>query len=404
MKALLVTWGTEGDTRPVLALAQGLQASGHEVLVMADRNGQPLAEALGIGFDPMPGDFKALMAGGGATGEMVRKGQSPARIWPQLVRDFARPAMRQVQERLDDGVDLLVGSSMCKVPAEVVAGRRGIPTVGIDLQPFTPTRDFPPPLLDVTTLPAWANLPLYGAMNLAFGMARAALAPTVPRAPGRRRTRVPQFGAWSPTLVPRPRDWPADKPVVTGELQLRTPTEPLEPALRDFVEAGEAPVFVGLGSMAGVDMTHFRRTAVQALQGRRAVLSAGWNDFTGELAPGALGPDLFAVQRAPFDWLFPRCSVLVHHAGAGTAHLAARSGRPNVCVPQMADQSFWAAQFHRLGIAPPPLDRDSVTVDGLRRALDAAEALSGRSRELAQSMREEDGVAAAVRLVERVAA
>lgn len=149
--------------------------------------------------------------------------------------------------------------------------------------------------------------------------------------------------------------------------------------------------------MAGVDMTHFRRTVVEALDGRRAVLSAGWNDFDGE----DLGPNVLTVQRAPFDWLFPRCSVIVHHAGAGTAHLAARSGRPSICVPQMADQSFWANQFQRLGIAPALLDRDTVTVEQFRRTLDAAVRLEPRAREVAEAMHHDDGVAAACDIVTR---
>lgn len=240
-KVLLVTWGTEGDTRPVVALAHGLLARGHQALVIADRNGQGLAESAGVPFEPMPGDFRALMAGETATGEVVRSGQSPARIWPELVRSFARPAMRLVVDRLDDGFDVLVGSSMCKVPAEVIARRRGIRTFGIDLQPFTPTRQFPPPLLDITTLPAAANLPLYGAMNLAFGLVRTAfLAPLVPRT-SRTANPVPQLGAWSPTLVPRPREWRADKPLVVGELQLATAPEPVDGRLRAFVEAGGLP-------------------------------------------------------------------------------------------------------------------------------------------------------------------
>ncbi len=395
MKALLVTWGTEGDTRPVVALAQGLQARGHEVLVIADRNGQTLAESVGVPFEPMPGDFRALMSSQTPTGEMVRSGQSPARIWPELVRSFARPAMRLVVDRLDDGFDVLVGSSMCKVPAEVIARRRGIRTVGIDLQPFTPTRAFPPPLLDITTLPRAANLPLYGAMNLAFGLIRTAfLAPLVPKA-SHEAGPVPQLGAWSPTLVPRPREWRGDKPLVIGELQLATAPEPVEERLRSFVEAGDPPVFVGLGSMAGVDMTHFRRTVVKALDGRRAVLSAGWNDFDHE----DLGPNILTVQRAPFDWLFPRCSVIVHHAGAGTAHLAARSGRPSICVPQMADQSFWANQLQHLGIAPAPLQRDTVTTEQFRHALESAARLETRAREIADSMQHDNGVAAACDII-----
>lgn len=36
MKLALVTYGTEGDVRPLATLAAGLMASGHEVCLLAD--------------------------------------------------------------------------------------------------------------------------------------------------------------------------------------------------------------------------------------------------------------------------------------------------------------------------------------------------------------------------------
>jgi vancomycin aglycone glucosyltransferase len=40
----------------------------------------------------------------------------------------------------------------------------------------------------------------------------------------------------------------------------------------------------------------------------------------------------------------------VHHGGAGTTTTTARAGAPQVVVPQVADQLYWAARVADLGI------------------------------------------------------
>lgn len=48
--------------------------------------------------------------------------------------------------------------------------------------------------------------------------------------------------------------------------------------------------------------------------------------------------------------LFPRVAAVIHHGGAGTTTTAARAGAPQVIVPQVADQPFWAGRIAALGI------------------------------------------------------
>src|SRR3712207_8206889 len=49
----------------------------------------------------------------------------------------------------------------------------------------------------------------------------------------------------------------------------------------------------------------------------------------------------------PISTVLPRCSVVVHHGGAGTVHAAVRAGVVSVTVPFLADQPFWGALLHR---------------------------------------------------------
>jgi vancomycin aglycone glucosyltransferase len=40
----------------------------------------------------------------------------------------------------------------------------------------------------------------------------------------------------------------------------------------------------------------------------------------------------------------------VHHGGAGTTTTAALAGAPQVVIPQIYDQHYWAQRIHHLGI------------------------------------------------------
>ena len=73
--------------------------------------------------------------------------------------------------------------------------------------------------------------------------------------------------------------------------------------------------------------------------------------------------DLYVVKEAPYDRLFPRCSVLIHHGGAGTCGKAVRHGLPSVVIPIFlwTDQNLWAQRLEhmKLGIH---VDRRSSTL------------------------------------------
>jgi vancomycin aglycone glucosyltransferase len=48
--------------------------------------------------------------------------------------------------------------------------------------------------------------------------------------------------------------------------------------------------------------------------------------------------------------LFRRVAAVVHHGGAGTTTAAAIAGVPQVVIPQMYDQHYWAERVERLGV------------------------------------------------------
>jgi UDP:flavonoid glycosyltransferase YjiC (YdhE family) len=92
-------------------------------------------------------------------------------------------------------------------------------------------------------------------------------------------------------------------------------------------------------------------------------------------------------------------SAAVHHGGAGTTAAAVRAGIPSVIVPFFGDQPFWAHCLHRNGIAPPALDRKSLTAGALASAITATQqaAMVKAAAALGRAVRAEDGIGEAVR-------
>ncbi|HEY1920480.1 MAG TPA: nucleotide disphospho-sugar-binding domain-containing protein [Streptosporangiaceae bacterium] len=72
-------------------------------------------------------------------------------------------------------------------------------------------------------------------------------------------------------------------------------------------------------------------------------------------------------------------AAVVHHGGAGTTTTAARAGAPQVVVPQMADQPYWAGRVAQLGVGVAH-DGAAPTFESLSVALKTALAPSTRAR------------------------
>jgi sterol 3beta-glucosyltransferase len=207
---------------------------------------------------------------------------------------------------------------------------------------------------------------------------------------------------FSPSVFPKPAGW-GDWTEVTGYwfLDARVDLEPPDD-LRAFVEAGRPPVCVGFGTQLDSDPVETTRAMVAALRGagRRGVLLRRPEALAGV----ELGDDMYALERVPHDWLFPRCQAVVHHAGAGTTATVLRMGVPSVAVPHNADQFTWGRRLAELRVSPPPIPRRKLSPELLETALIGAttsDVMRERAQALAARIREEDGVTAAVAAFER---
>ena len=411
MKFTVATYGTEGDTRPLAALCRALIDAGHEAQLLADRATLHAARALQVPCAPLSGDIRAAVAPE-ALGPIVGK-RGSARVAVKALASIANANtaawMHEVRAAAE-GSDAVIVSALASFVGLSVAEQLRIPAIGAAMIPITPTHDFASPFLRPGTVPGFlhrashpfVNHMIWRAFRAATNKARVDVCALPPRRRG--WTDHPVLYGVSRALLPQPADWP-EHALVCGQWAAHADgSDGWAPAatLSAFLEAGEPPIYIGFGSMAGFDSHRLVRALVAAVDGRRAVFCPGW----GGVDASELPSNFHVIGDTPHAWLFPRVSVVIHHGGAGTTHSATRAGKPSVVVPFAGDQFFWADRLHRLGIAAAAVDGNAPTAAAFARAIDFASlsATRARAEPLAAAMREEDGLGTAVAAIERLAA
>lgn len=398
----LVSYGSTGDLLPMVALAVGLRAAGHQVVTVGDQAGAELAASHALEFHSLQGSLRQPLAlaidAGRFTWRSLRDYDAHDQARLTLIREVA------------EGSGAVVGMPAAHYHALTVARDIGAqPVLGV-LQPLAPTRTMTPAGAGMPALPralrhpAGAMVQMAGWMNAkgALNKARRTLGqPRVKKDPTRNAFTV---CAWSPELVPQPDDWPASQFIVTGNWHLPISEWTPSPELAAFLEADEPPVYVGFGSMQGfTGMSELLGAILQGLSTKRVILTG---------SPAALNDrDLPEnVHRisgfVPHDWLFPRCAAIVHHCGAGTSHQAAASGTPSIPAPISMDQPFWANRLHSLGIASTPINPRKPDAGSVKAAYNEAtgEAVRRQTVHVAQRIvAEQDGVALAVERIQQIA-
>jgi sterol 3beta-glucosyltransferase len=216
---------------------------------------------------------------------------------------------------------------------------------------------------------------------------------------------IPILNCVSPHVIEPPDDWNTTSHLtgywfLNGDDEWQPPRE-----LVNFLKASSPPVYIGFGSMVGVDPEQVTKTVTAALGelGLRAVLASG----SGGLSEREMPDSIRMVKAVPHSWLFSRVAAVVHHGGAGTVAAALRAGKPNLACPFDLDQYFWGYMLARRGFGPRPIPQKKLTVRRLVKALrilTSDEGMRQRAAETGERIRAEHGVATAVRLIEKYCA
>ncbi|MEU4775396.1 glycosyltransferase [Micromonospora sp. NPDC023644] len=351
-RVLLSTLGSRGDVQPLVALAARLKALGLQVRLCAPPDFARWVATFKIPFVPVGPPWRRSAA--------PRPRAAAPRPSPAQVRQLAASSIGIQFEVLSAAArdcDVLVASTGLQIAARTVAEKRGIPYVFAALCPAAlPSPHHPPlplPLLGQAPPPASADNGELWAANLrqvndTFGVPLNALRAGLGLAPvddvsDHIHTDQPWL-ATDPTLAP----WPdaAGTDVYQPGAWLLPDERPLPTELRTFLDAGAPCVYVGFGSVAAPP--GLLETAIRAVRavGCRLVVSRGWAPLT--LTDRA--PDCLVVGEVNQQALFKEVAAVIHHGGSGTTTTAARAGTPQVVIPQVYDQHYFARRVSALGI------------------------------------------------------
>jgi UDP:flavonoid glycosyltransferase YjiC (YdhE family) len=411
MRVGIQGWGSEGDLRPLLALAARLRREGHAPsAVLTPIDARDYTETCRVLHVPL----RVVPAAGFSIEALVTSARSsdPSKLSRQVLDLGFTPHLEAMYAAAIDlcrQSDVVVGGSSSWY-VKAAALKVGVPFVGVDYYPgIVPSKRVPPLGLSSWGLfdaVRWALLRL--AVDLAFKPAPARF--FAEKGLPKPRHAIPDvvfseclnLHAASPTLCPPAPDW-SEIHQVCGDFYLPEEHESWtpSPALRDFLDRGSPPVMITLGSMEHMAPERARILMLEAAREAkvRAILQT-----KREGAEGADG-DVYFLPWAPHRRLLAACSVAVHHGGAGTTHAVLRAGRPSVVVPFIFEQKLWAKRLEQLGTAPAFASFWKATPTAIAKRIRGAvesDAMRARARELATAMRLEDGTGRAVRLLQGV--
>jgi len=408
MRVLFAPFGSEGDVSPLLWLAGGLAARGHETLCLLNPHYGRLADKRGLPWLAM-----------GTEEDFLRVARDPL-LWhpekgPETVFQLMLESLSHYRDAFNQAggkFDLVVTSSFA-LAAAAMAELAGTPHLSLHFQPVALRSAYDCPLFHprlgwVCRSPHWVKRLFFRFVDLFFWERVRR-----PLNAFRRELGLPPWRAFFDEAIhghygaalfpewfaaPQP-DWPAK--LRQFNFPVARDRHPLPATVEQFLAAGEPPLIWTHGS-ANFDIAHFQARAldVSARLGQRCLLVS--------LDPPArpLPPQAFHAPYARFEDLFPRGRAVVHHGGIGTTAKCIAAGVPQLIVPRSHDQPDNARRIARLGLGGtltyPRLD--SPALENMLRALLDDDAMARRGREYQARLLADDPLPGLCAYAEAIAA
>ena len=420
MKIAITTVGSRGDLQPFISLGLGLKNEGYDVLLISSKNEEDFVRNYGLDLYALDVDIQELMEGNSNVQEMT-KGNSPLKFITTHLKGSKnlKKLMVKTQGEIwtaSQDADLIVFHPGIPI-GYFIAQVSNKKSVLLNPFPVVATKDYPSILF--YTLPRFGkgfnSLTHFIFYKVFWALAKSAIEEFWNENIGKKadfstspiiqqiRSGRPVINAYSPLVFQPAREWGKNIQTV-GSLTIENESN-FTPAkeLVDFIKAGEAPIFIGFGSMK--DINSFTQTfnilseAVSKTK-QRAVIGLGWtkNSFS-----GVIPENLFLIENIPFTWLFPQMKLVVHHGGAGTTAAGLIAGKPTIIIPHIADQPAWGLRIYELGVGSRPITKKNLSSDKLSKAILFAlqPKITEAANQLGQSMRKENGNRKAVEIINK---
>lgn len=366
---LLHCIGTRGDVQPLVVIAKRLMKDGHTVRLACDPAFKELVEKQGVSWFPITGYDPVFIMRDIPLDDAPIMDLLPMRkIVANRMTEVAKTSWKAATEgEVEVGVPFTAEVMICNIHQQcmlAIAEKLGIPVFLYSAFPILQTKEFRHPFGIIfkaktdgwkfTNLMSWRwsdNMLALGFDSVMkdfrheLGLPEVGFTKSCTLQGICNDLRIPMMGTWSPNILPRPDDW-HENAIVTGQLES---TGGLDKELPADVEAylqesDEKPIFFGFGSMANqaalTNVWHCINETVREMGITRAIFHVGKMDKDLVVYPLPKGV-LLIDKQVDHATLFKRCSVIVHHGGAGTVSTALAAGKPNAIVSFAADQPFW---------------------------------------------------------------
>ncbi|WP_019504837.1 glycosyltransferase [Pleurocapsa sp. PCC 7319] len=414
MKITILTVGTRGDVQPFIALGLGLKQIGHTVTIVTHAIFESWIRSYGFDFAEIVGDPQGFIESEEGQ-KMLESGSNPIKFI-RLLSDSMSPFVDSLMSdiwQVCQSTDAIIAHSILFWTYDL-AYKLDIPYFLASFTPLSSTTKYPVSMGSGKSQGGLFNYLSYPLSLIIFWQIYkkpvnqwlesnlSMPSRSLWRSPflSMRKQKVPFLYAYSNYVLPKPQNGRKDD-YVTGYWFLNSATDWTPPDdLINFLGAGSPPVYIGFGSMSNRDPEATTKIAIAALEktNQRGVISTGWGGISNIDLPDSI----FKIDSVPHDWLFPRCTALVHHGGAGTTASGLKAGVPTIIVPFFSDQPFWGHRVADLGVGTEPIERKKLTVENLSAAIDLAiaqETLRDRANYLGQEIRSENGVDNAVKVI-----
>jgi UDP:flavonoid glycosyltransferase YjiC (YdhE family) len=408
MKVLLTSHGSTGDIYPVIRLGRALVEAGHSVRFATVSLFREEIEAAGISFVFLPPDWD--QSGFAEAMRDLTKARHPLDML-RIIYSESLPFIDQIIEVLEAELawaDVFVSSyvfaNLCSL-----ARREAVPcAVTTFAHNVVPSVNYPPEGLPRLFAPVFLRRRWN---RLLWRLTDRVLCWQINRVVGEAMERHGMGRAESFALDPadavlvtvspqlfQPRDLWDTRFQFTGYLRWQSAENPgLEAELEAFCGGERVPVLT-FGSVtfdeARKVMTRFMRNWPAE---QKIIIQSGWAGLTIE-RPHA---NMRRVGQVSHDQLFRYASVVIHHGGAGTTASVLHAGVPQIVIPHIGDQWFFASEVRRLGVGLE-VKRKKWPEDLPRavRAVGKSAKMKRRAADVAARLREEDGPARAVSALE----
>jgi rhamnosyltransferase subunit B len=398
MHFILSPMGSAGDVHPFLGLALALRERGHAITFVVVEYFRELIERHGLAYVQV-----------GTTEEFLASTRNP-NIWKprkalqHVYESGIRPAMplqfEAFKEHFVPGETVGIGSAL-GFGALIAREKLGIPLITLHLQPAVLWSDIEPPTIPGSFGPKWLQPWIYR-----FGVKYVIDPVILPSLNAyRRELELPPIASVPPwwhspdcviSMFPEwycspQADWPPNHLQTDFPLWDAQANEPLADEVESFLAAGDAPLVFTPGS-ANVFGAAFFRAAADACQrlDRRGILLTRFS----EQIPANLPAGVRHFEYVPLTPLLPRCAVLVHHGGIGTASQAMAAGVPQLIMALAHDQYDNATRVTRLGIGDwltPTWFSGSRVAKRLSQLIESADVRKS-CREVADLLKRRDGL------------